>query len=90
MMEVRILYDGECPLCQGAVRWIRERDPAGRITFAPLQDNPACGLDSVVLQQSGRQYRESSAVLRAARYLIREMYGFIARSGDIARALDEG
>ena len=29
-------------------------------------------------------------VERAAKYLIRGMYGFIARSGDVIRALDDG
>jgi len=32
-----VLYDGVCGFCDGAVRWLLEHDPAGRLSFAPLQ-----------------------------------------------------
>ena len=32
-----LLYDGDCALCNGAVRWLLRRDPGGGLRFAPLQ-----------------------------------------------------
>ena len=32
-----LLYDGECGLCQSAVRWMLRHDPEGRLLYAPLQ-----------------------------------------------------
>lgn len=39
-----ILFDGVCNLCNGAVLFIIDRDPAGRFRFAPLQSELAVGL----------------------------------------------
>jgi predicted DCC family thiol-disulfide oxidoreductase YuxK len=36
-----LLYDGECALCNGVVRFMLRHDAAGRIRFAPLQSPPA-------------------------------------------------
>ena len=36
-----LLYDGECGLCNGVVRFLLRRDRAGRLRFAPLQSPPA-------------------------------------------------
>jgi predicted DCC family thiol-disulfide oxidoreductase YuxK len=36
-----LLYDGECGLCNGVVRFMLRRDPRGRLHFAPLQSEPA-------------------------------------------------
>jgi predicted DCC family thiol-disulfide oxidoreductase YuxK len=33
---IRLFYDGTCPLCSGAVRFIARWDRSGRIHFAPL------------------------------------------------------
>lgn len=35
-----LLYDGECSLCNGVVRFLLRRDKAGRLHFAPLQSGP--------------------------------------------------
>jgi predicted DCC family thiol-disulfide oxidoreductase YuxK len=35
-----LLYDGDCRLCNGVVRFILRRDRAGRLHFAPLQSPP--------------------------------------------------
>jgi predicted DCC family thiol-disulfide oxidoreductase YuxK len=35
-----LLYDGECSLCNGVVRFLLRHDPAGRLHFAPLQSAP--------------------------------------------------
>ena len=39
-----VLYDGECGLCARGVRFLLDRDPAGRLTFAPLQGATAAPL----------------------------------------------
>jgi predicted DCC family thiol-disulfide oxidoreductase YuxK len=35
-----LLYDGECGLCNGVVRFLLRHDPAGRLHFASLQSAP--------------------------------------------------
>jgi predicted DCC family thiol-disulfide oxidoreductase YuxK len=75
-----ILFDGVCNLCNGAVRFIIERDPHAQFAFAPLQSAAARALlekhgaptplpDSMVLIEGGRVYVRSAAVLRIARGL---------------------
>ena len=39
-----VFFDGVCAFCDGAVRWLRARDPAGRFHFAPLQGETAARL----------------------------------------------
>jgi predicted DCC family thiol-disulfide oxidoreductase YuxK len=62
------------------VRFVTERDPAGRFAFAPLQSElgrrllrqaglPEDTLDTVVLLQDGRAYLRSDAMLRAMKRL---------------------
>lgn len=79
-IERVILFDGVCHLCQGAVKFIIKRDPAGRFRFASLQSEAgsrllqAAGaheesLDSVVLIENGSYYIRSAAALRIARGL---------------------
>ena len=72
-----VLFDGVCNLCNGAVQLILRHDPAGRFRFASLQ-SPAGeeiqtrlgidpkALDSIVLVEGERWYRESDAALRIA------------------------
>jgi predicted DCC family thiol-disulfide oxidoreductase YuxK len=71
-----VLYDGVCHLCQGSVRFIVERDPAGHFRFAQLQSRrgrslvaqyalPA-DLQTVVLVERGRAHVCSTAALRIA------------------------
>ncbi len=75
-----VLFDGVCNLCNSSVNFIIDRDPAGYFTFAALQDEtvePLLArfelsndyLDSIVLVEQGRCYRESTAALRIARRL---------------------
>lgn len=79
-MERVILFDGVCHLCQGVVKFIIKRDPAGRFRFASLQSQAgsqllqaagahAESLDSVVLIENGTYYIRSAAALRIARGL---------------------
>jgi predicted DCC family thiol-disulfide oxidoreductase YuxK len=35
-----LLYDGECSLCNGVVRFLLRRDAAGRLSYATLQGAP--------------------------------------------------
>lgn len=39
-----VLYDGLCGFCDGMVRWLLERDPTGRLHYAPLQGETAAAL----------------------------------------------
>lgn len=39
-----VLFDGVCRFCDGAVRWLLDRDPDGRLCFAPLQGESASAL----------------------------------------------
>jgi predicted DCC family thiol-disulfide oxidoreductase YuxK len=39
-----VLFDGVCNFCDGAVRWLMDRDPEGRLRFAPLQGETAAAL----------------------------------------------
>jgi predicted DCC family thiol-disulfide oxidoreductase YuxK len=75
-----ILFDGVCNLCNGAVTFIIDRDPADYFRFAPLQSEVAqrllpdgvkadSTLSSLVLIEGGQCYTRSTAVLRIARRL---------------------
>ena len=78
-----ILFDGVCNLCNSAVRWVIERDKAGRFDFASLQSDAArrelvkvMGTkeidalpDSIVLLDSDGVHIRSTAALRIARGL---------------------
>ena len=74
-----ILFDGVCNLCNGAVQFVIERDPAARFGFAALQSPVAARLmgssrsggrlDSIVLIEEGRIWSQSTAALRIARRL---------------------
>ena len=74
-----ILFDGVCNLCNGFVKFVIARDPAGRFQFGPLQSPAARRLlgsihsepwsDSVVLVENGRVWTRSAAALRIARGL---------------------
>ena len=75
-----IFFDGVCTLCQGAVRFIIQRDRAARFRFAPLQSDGLRAqfaitgrvgepLDSIILVEDGHTYERSTAALRIARKL---------------------
>lgn len=74
-----VLFDGDCALCDGTVRWLARRDRRRRLTFAPLHGETArrLGLDpggadpaTLVLVQPGgvpvlRRSRAVWAILTA-------------------------
>jgi predicted DCC family thiol-disulfide oxidoreductase YuxK len=78
-----VFYDGVCAMCNGFVRFILERDPAGRFRFAPLQGEAArralqrhgwnaADLDTMHLltgfeQPGERLFSKSDAVLETLR-----------------------
>jgi predicted DCC family thiol-disulfide oxidoreductase YuxK len=75
-----VLFDGVCNLCNGAVNFIIDRDPAGYFRFAPLQSDAAApyldgaggaagDLGTLVLVEDGQTYVRSTAALRIARRL---------------------
>ena len=86
-----VLFDGVCNLCNGAVKFIIKRDPAGNFLFAPLQGTtgqalleqynlPKDDFESFVLVDNGKAYQQSTAALRIAKHLGGGwllVYGFI-------------
>ncbi len=78
-----VLFDGVCNLCNGFVNFVIDRDPAGYFKFGALQSEAArpylerFGLrpdymESIVLIDGGRLYRDSTAALR----ILRRLKGF--------------
>ncbi|MFO0876621.1 MAG: thiol-disulfide oxidoreductase DCC family protein [Gemmataceae bacterium] len=75
-----VLFDGVCRFCDGAVNFLIDHDPQGRIRFAALQSESgqallkqfhldATTLDTLVLVEGNRHYVRSTAALRIARFL---------------------
>jgi len=77
--QLLILFDGVCVFCDGAVRFLMERDATGVFHFAPLQGGTAAQLrarhpeisddiDSIVVVETGggaeRVYQRSESILR--------------------------
>ncbi|MFI8417608.1 thiol-disulfide oxidoreductase DCC family protein [Serratia sp. NPDC078593] len=74
--EPVILFDGECNLCHGVVRFLIHADRAGRIRLATVQSPtgqamlrqlamPTDRFDSVVLVASGQYWLRSAAFFHA-------------------------
>ena len=74
-----LLFDGVCNVCNGAVNFVLDRDPAGLFRFASLQSEIgqrlcrehgiATDVGTIVLVEDGVAYTESTAILRVARKL---------------------
>lgn len=75
-----VFFDGVCNLCNGFVNFLIDHDPEGQFKFAALQSEAARpylqafdvdpeALDSVIVIEKGRLYRESTAALRILRRL---------------------
>jgi predicted DCC family thiol-disulfide oxidoreductase YuxK len=75
-----VLFDGVCNLCNNSVQFMIQRDPRARLRFTSLQSEAgqrlqaehgidSASLDSMLLVEGGRLYRESDAALRMARHL---------------------
>ena len=72
-----MLFDGTCAFCEGAVRFIAQRDPAAYFRFGASQSPQAASLlagfgltremtRSIVLIEDGQVYLRSTASLRIA------------------------
>ena len=68
-----IFYDGECGLCNGAVRFALKRDRMGHLAFAPIGGNTwqelvgsetSNDLSTMHFFDKGHRYRRSAAVVR--------------------------
>lgn len=74
-----VLFDGLCHLCSGAVQFLIRHDPHRHFKFASLQSDigrlylekhvELQNMDSLILVEKGRNYTESTAVLRVTRRL---------------------
>lgn len=75
-----VLFDGTCAFCEGSVRFIATRDPAGYLRFGAAQSAAAgellrrYGVDqdaarSIILIENGEVYLRSTATLRIAGHL---------------------
>lgn len=73
-----VLFDGVCTLCDGAVQFIIDRDPAAQFQFASLQSDTGrrlaaehgvdgSALDTLVVIDGGRAFVWSGAVIQIAR-----------------------
>ena len=66
-----VFFDGDCLLCQGAVKWLNRLDGDDRLKFAPLQGETAKSYDidlsddSMAFAERGEVYRASEAARRA-------------------------
>ncbi|MDB4502157.1 MAG: DUF393 domain-containing protein [Akkermansiaceae bacterium] len=69
--ELIVFFDGDCLLCQGAVKWLNRLDGEDRLKFAPLQGETAKNYeidrsdDSMAFAEQGVIYRASEAARRA-------------------------
>ena len=59
-----------------------------RCVLATMQDAGFLGYDCILIDDCAAT-TSPDYVVRAVKYLVRGIYGFIARSGDVARALDD-
>ena len=95
-----ILFDGVCNLCTAAVRFVIERDPGDRFSFASLQSETARQLleqagplaplpDSIVLLDAEGVHTRSDAALRIAAGL-RRPWSLAAGLRIVPRALRDG
>ncbi len=73
-----VLFDGVCGFCNRTVDFLLKHDPAGKLTFAPLQGTTAArlvpsdvrsDLSTLAYWRSGRLYYRSGAVVRILRDL---------------------
>ncbi len=75
-----VLFDGQCNLCNGTVRFLVPRDPQANLRFAALQsetgqhllrkfDLSTDALDTFILIDGEHCYQKSGGALRVTRYL---------------------
>ncbi len=91
MNETIVLFDGVCNLCNSSVQFIIKRDRKRKFRFASLQGKtgqsllqqfnlPVNDLNSFILIEDNKAFRQSTAALRVAKDLSggwKLLYGFI-------------
>jgi predicted DCC family thiol-disulfide oxidoreductase YuxK len=94
-----VVYDGWCGVCARSIRWIRRRDPGGRIAALPNQQpglRERTGLTkgqvdrfAWAIDADGRRYRGAAAVNRVLEELGRWRYpALLYRAPGIRQAED--
>jgi predicted DCC family thiol-disulfide oxidoreductase YuxK len=77
---VTVLFDGQCGLCRGGVRFLLKRDFGNRLRFGAMQEpagqallrrygRPTDDLSSFVVIDGGRAMLRSTAALHLARFM---------------------
>ena len=91
MKDAIVYFDGVCNFCNGIINFILRNDREGYFRFTPLQSErgqkflqenhfPTQKLETFYLQENGKIYSHSTAVLRVLRRLgwkFSWTYGFI-------------
>jgi predicted DCC family thiol-disulfide oxidoreductase YuxK len=86
-----ILFDGVCNFCNSSINFVIRHDKKNHFRFAPLQSETGkqllqqfeageLPLDSIVLIENNKLYKQSTAVLKIAKQLggaYRLLYGFV-------------
>ncbi len=80
-----LLYDGECGLCNAVVRLLLHDDAAGRLTFAPLQSEPA----QAYLRAQGLPMRDFDSLVFVPDWNRPEPGAFRLRTDGALGAVDE-
>jgi predicted DCC family thiol-disulfide oxidoreductase YuxK len=97
MSEVKVWYDGDCPLCLREIALMRRLDRRGAITFVDVAagSDPSCPIDRA--QLLARFHAEEGGVVHSGAAAFAAMwraipllrpFGLAARSGLVLRLLD--
>ena len=79
-MPEKILYDGECGLCHGFVRFVVMQDREARFVYAPQK---VAGGSVVVITEAGVRLERSDAAL----HVLSRLGGFWAVGAAVMRAV---
>jgi predicted DCC family thiol-disulfide oxidoreductase YuxK len=78
-----LLYDGECGLCNGVVRFILRHDQKGLIHFAPLQSDPG----QEFLRSKGLPKDNFDTLVFVPDWSRRQDGGYLLRTSGVLEAL---
>jgi predicted DCC family thiol-disulfide oxidoreductase YuxK len=98
--QLLVLFDGDCALCNGGVRFLLEHERDSALRFASLQSPLGCRiqeevrdsrepLDSILVRDGALVLRESDAILHLARHL-RVPWSLVALGTIIPKPLRDG
>lgn len=80
-----LLYDGDCGLCNAVVRLLLRDDAGGRLTFAPLQSEPA----QAYLRAQGLPTRDFDSLVFVPDWSRPDRNGYRLRTDGVLGAVDE-